>query len=408
AAGGELAASAIASALYPNKKPGELSPDEKEKISSLATLAGGLAAGLATDSTAGGIAGAQAGKNAVENNSLAGDKARKTVKESKEWWQAQIREKLGDGTTSQMINGALNAVGDTGDFVMAGGDYALDGAMALASCATGSNYCQTALNDVEGKNQAVAGSVKSLMNGESWQAIKETAKKASEGDQRALEAMGSILISVMTKKSPTLDKVPVVVSKTENSLPQWTAGEGKVSPKDQGVVTNVEHPTGKFDGKSLPYEKETIFADGIHFALEQKKHLTTFDGITNKGVYGTHNADLFIQAASENGIKILSQTPTSMKGITDISYQLPKKDRTGKIIEGEYKGGKPLTKTVYDPKVFSDQKMLELGQQAASSGYKQAISQGRREYKSTAGGVTFQVYLDQETGRVMNFFPAEK
>ncbi|WP_446500471.1 hemagglutinin repeat-containing protein, partial [Photorhabdus aballayi] len=70
AAGGELAASAIASVLYPDKEQGELSLDEKEKISNLATLAGGLAAGLATDSTAGGVAGAQTAKNAVENNYL--------------------------------------------------------------------------------------------------------------------------------------------------------------------------------------------------------------------------------------------------------------------------------------------------------------------------------------------------
>ncbi|OTA18845.1 hypothetical protein Xbed_02962 [Xenorhabdus beddingii] len=49
--------------------------------------------------------------------------------------------------------------------------------------------------------------------------------------------------------------------------------------------------------------------------------------------------------------------------------------------------------------------MLELGQQAASKGYEKAISQGLREYESTAGGVKFQVYLDKETGRIMNFFP---
>lgn len=31
---------------------------------------------------------------------------------------------------------------------------------------------------------------------------------------------------------------------------------------------------------------------------------------------------------------------------------------------------KELTKTVYDPKVFSDQKILDLGQEAAASGYR--------------------------------------
>ncbi|WP_420856079.1 VENN motif pre-toxin domain-containing protein [Xenorhabdus indica] len=44
---------------YPGKTFSELTPDEKEKISNLSTLAGGIAAGLATNSTAGGIDGAQ-------------------------------------------------------------------------------------------------------------------------------------------------------------------------------------------------------------------------------------------------------------------------------------------------------------------------------------------------------------
>ncbi|MCC8381573.1 hemagglutinin repeat-containing protein [Xenorhabdus sp. PB30.3] len=70
AVGGELAASAIAQALYPGKASSELTPDEKEKISNLSTLAGGIAAGLTTDSTAGGVEGAQSAKNAVENNFL--------------------------------------------------------------------------------------------------------------------------------------------------------------------------------------------------------------------------------------------------------------------------------------------------------------------------------------------------
>lgn len=161
--------------------------------------------------------------------------------------------------------------------------------------------------------------------------------------------------------------------------------------------------TGK-PNNGTTISKEITYEDGIHFALEQKNHLTTFDGITNKGVYGTHNLNEFTQAASENGIKIISQTPSNVKGISEVVYQVPKKNREGNIIPGEFKD-KPYVKTVYDPKVFSDQKMLDLGQQAASNGYKDAISQGRREYQSTAGGVKFQVYLDQETGRITNFFP---
>ncbi|WP_145574323.1 hemagglutinin repeat-containing protein [Yersinia alsatica] len=47
-----------------------LSEDQKQTVSALATLAAGLAGGLTGDSTADTVAGAQTGKNAVENNSL--------------------------------------------------------------------------------------------------------------------------------------------------------------------------------------------------------------------------------------------------------------------------------------------------------------------------------------------------
>ncbi|WP_325933648.1 CdiA family toxin C-terminal domain-containing protein [Leclercia adecarboxylata] len=119
---------------------------------------------------------------------------------------------------------------------------------------------------------------------------------------------------------------------------------------------------------------------------------------------GAHNADAFNKAVADNGVKIISQEP-SENGIIHIKYQIPAKDRAGNITG--YKN-EILEKTIYDPKVYSDEKILQLGQQAAASGYKDAISSGNREYTATAGGVKFQVYLDQQTGTVTNFFPVTK
>ncbi len=70
AAGGELAARYLAGQLYPDVKPENLSEEQKQRISALATLAAGLAGGVTGDSTASAVAGGQAGKNAVENNAL--------------------------------------------------------------------------------------------------------------------------------------------------------------------------------------------------------------------------------------------------------------------------------------------------------------------------------------------------
>ncbi|MDY4316817.1 VENN motif pre-toxin domain-containing protein [Pectobacterium actinidiae] len=68
AATGELAARVIADRLYPGKAISEMTESEKQTVTTLSLLAGGLAAGTAGDSTSNAVAGAQAGRNAVENN----------------------------------------------------------------------------------------------------------------------------------------------------------------------------------------------------------------------------------------------------------------------------------------------------------------------------------------------------
>ncbi|WP_342322975.1 hemagglutinin repeat-containing protein [Kosakonia sp. BYX6] len=69
AATGEITGK-LALELY-DKQVGDLSEEQKQTVSVLATLASGLAGGLVGDSGANAVAGAQAGKNVAENNSLA-------------------------------------------------------------------------------------------------------------------------------------------------------------------------------------------------------------------------------------------------------------------------------------------------------------------------------------------------
>ncbi|HFP3811779.1 TPA: contact-dependent inhibition toxin CdiA [Escherichia coli] len=73
AATGELAARAIAGMLYPGVKQSDLTEEQKQTISTLATVSAGLAGGLTGNSTASAAVGAQSGKNAVENNFLTAD-----------------------------------------------------------------------------------------------------------------------------------------------------------------------------------------------------------------------------------------------------------------------------------------------------------------------------------------------
>lgn len=69
AASGELIATAIARQFYPDTDPSKLTEEQKQTVSTLASVSAGIAGGIAGN-TAGAAAGASAGKNSAENNAL--------------------------------------------------------------------------------------------------------------------------------------------------------------------------------------------------------------------------------------------------------------------------------------------------------------------------------------------------
>jgi len=177
-------------------------------------------------------------------------------------------------------------------------------------------------------------------------------------------------------------------------------GVDSVVPK----TTVVETVSGqKVTIKTTGNVSEVTYPDGISFKINQPAHLSTLDGYSQKkGISGAHNAEQFYVAAKEYNVKIVSETPTETKGITQVTYQIPSYDRAGNVTG--YKAAE-LPKTIYDPKIFTDSKMLELGQQAAAKGYEAAMKQGLQAYDAQAGGVNFRVYIDKTTGMVNNFHP---
>ncbi|WP_338019979.1 CdiA family toxin C-terminal domain-containing protein [Rahnella perminowiae] len=86
-----------------------------------------------------------------------------------------------------------------------------------------------------------------------------------------------------------------------------------------------------------------------------------------------------------------------------MKYLIPTKDRAGNLT-GDYKATTE-TKTIYDPNLFSDQKILELGQQAAAKDYKDAIASKNGPANVSVDGVNFRIYVDKTTGTVRNFHP---
>lgn len=262
AASGELIAKAIAEIYYPGIKTSDLTEDQKQTISSLASISAGMAGGLAGGNTAGAATGAAAGKNAVENNSLSGDQARAAAKQAADSLKNQVRDKLGEGTTSAIANGIINALADTGDAALGSADYAADAAMALAACAAGDSYCSKAMSDLSGKNQAVADSVAALMKSETWSAVADTVKQAAGGNQAALEATGGMLAGIILpgKKIPeagslahlTVDQQKLI--KNAESISTAKPGKQSAIPRDLNEQTfwkQVEsNPSqgGKLDG----------------------------------------------------------------------------------------------------------------------------------------------------------------
>lgn len=152
---------------------------------------------------------------------------------------------------------------------------------------------------------------------------------------------------------------------------------------------------------------DIIYPAEISFDPKIPQHLATIDGFTqSKGLIGTHNTDAFYQAVDEYGLKILETTEIS-PGISEIKYTYPTFVRDGSIdrdAAGEIIYNNIPPKTIYDPKIYSDAKILELGQEAATKGYADAVKNNLTQYNAQAGGVKFHFYINPITKNIRNFF----
>ncbi|WP_233423510.1 hemagglutinin repeat-containing protein [Enterobacter asburiae] len=96
AASGELIATAIARQFYPDTDPSKLTEEQKQTVSTLASVSAGIAGGIAGGNTAGAAAGASAGKNSVENNYLSADQTTSWLEKYKSASTDEERKKLVD------------------------------------------------------------------------------------------------------------------------------------------------------------------------------------------------------------------------------------------------------------------------------------------------------------------------
>ncbi|HFO7632540.1 TPA: contact-dependent inhibition toxin CdiA, partial [Escherichia coli] len=383
AATGEMAARAIAGMLYPGVKQSDLSEEQKQTISTLATVSAGLAGGLTGNSSASAAVGAQSGKNAVDNNYLSVSEkteleiAKQTLKNSK---NPAEREKA-----QQKYDALLEK------------DIASDKEV-IAACGNGN----------AGSSACASARLKVIASKEGY----EDGPYNSKYSQQYADAYGQIvnlldITSVDVQNQQQVKDAMVSYFMATLGVDQKTA-QGYVETT-QGLEIAAASMTPLF-GQAVAnkitalVDKANKYPSGIGFKINQPEHLAQLDGYSQKkGISGAHNADVFNKAVVDNGVKIISETPTGVRGITQVQYEIPTKDAAGNTT-GNYKGNgaKPFEKTIYDPKIFTDEKMLQLGQEAAAIGYSNAIKNGLQAYDAKAGGVTFRVYIDQKTGIVSN------
>lgn len=153
-----------------------------------------------------------------------------------------------------------------------------------------------------------------------------------------------------------------------------------------------------------------------------------FKAKPNIGIKGGHNlenSEQFILDNFGNQVKDINQAVTKtphpdISGIYEVKYKLPVYDGLSTAngwkgnFTGQWKEYKN-PKTIYDPKVFSDEQILKLGREATEEGISNnRIIQGRDRspsdmvegYVNVNGKqLKFMGFKDKNTGEISNFFP---
>jgi filamentous hemagglutinin len=147
----------------------------------------------------------------------------------------------------------------------------------------------------------------------------------------------------------------------------------------------------------------------VAYRSDLKEHIARFAGwpTNSKGgvkkthVLGAHNMDEMYSLVKTEGIHIGTKTKIG-KGIYELEYWIPKKAGNGPLAGQVVSYSKAqYPKTVYDPKIYSNERMLEMAQNAASTKYVEKAkifesNPARNQYLATYDGVNFQVYLAKD------------
>ena len=297
----------IAQQMYPGVHRKDLTEDQRQTISALGTLAAGLAGGVVGDSTADAVAGAQAGKNAVENNFL-------HVSEKTELEIA--KQKLQNSKDPAEREQAQQQINDLREK-----DISRD-QKVIEACGNG--------------KAASSGCVSARLEAYSAKAEYETGQYNNKVSEMYPDAYGQIvnllnITSVDAQNQQQVKDAMVNYAMVQLGVDKVTA-ENYIETYDgmKTVAASMTPALGVAAVSKLSTlaEKVVVYPSGINFKIDQPKHLATVDSFTQKnGISGGHNANAFYESAKEYNVKVVSERPTSVKGITEVKYLVPTKNR---------------------------------------------------------------------------------
>ena len=392
---GEATAEIIARAY--GKPVSELTANEKENISTLSQLAGGLAAALTAKANGtlteqGGsflaaTSGAETAKRAVENNYLSVADVENLIRE--------LSKAQKEGRDTKPILEKYEGISEENrqQLIACNGNVACETAH-LHEMNTGAEELERNLgffsrmtvyypNDLNTANRIALSNLVERENAESFSKLSDTTKFGLN----LMEAGTAIGLGAVAGSAK--------------------AGLSNVKSLINGK--NKAYPTSGMDGYKRTNVGDEDYPEGIHFSMNLKNHLIQGEGINQRrGVAGGHNRENFLNTLSQGGGRIVKEESTNVDGITRIHYEIPRLGRDGKP-DGTYKAiSSP--KTVYDPIKFSDHEMLEMGQKAVAKGYSDLLERNRLDPKvyqdsQKINGIKFHYYIDTETKGVTNVHP---
>ena len=136
-------------------------------------------------------------------------------------------------------------------------------------------------------------------------------------------------------------------------------------------------------------DKDIADNEGLAIRKDLPKHMVGPDGFTPGKLHGTHNLDNAKTALDAEGANYIIK-PTNTPGISELEYSV-KNPKNGKMITGY--------KTVYDPKVYSDEIMLKNSQEAGRAAWQQYLKDPTiKKFDSIQGGVSFRSYINFDNG----------